>query len=192
MIGEGDCGAIGEMKISRGNRSTQRKPAPASLCPPQIPLDQTQDQTRAAVEGSQRLTAWPMARPHLFHLIWCVREVAEYLDGVWLLIQLSFKIRFLFTALWHCWALASDLQCHRYFIEGRTIWMSDHLVSKPLPKHRTTQTQNRHIFITNIHALCGIQTHNPGFRVSKDSTRLRPLGYGDWLKIRLALFNILI
>jgi hypothetical protein len=29
MIGEGDCGAIGGMKIGRGNRSTRRKPAPA-------------------------------------------------------------------------------------------------------------------------------------------------------------------
>jgi hypothetical protein len=34
----GDCGAIGGMKIGRGNRSTRRKPAPAPLCPPQIPL----------------------------------------------------------------------------------------------------------------------------------------------------------
>jgi hypothetical protein len=29
------------MKIGRGNRSTRRKPAPAPLCPPQIPLYQT-------------------------------------------------------------------------------------------------------------------------------------------------------
>jgi ribosomal protein L32E len=28
MIGESDCGAIGGMKIGRGNRSTWRKPAP--------------------------------------------------------------------------------------------------------------------------------------------------------------------
>jgi hypothetical protein len=41
MIDEDDCGAIGEMKIGRGNRSSRRKPAPASLCPPQIPHDQT-------------------------------------------------------------------------------------------------------------------------------------------------------
>jgi hypothetical protein len=40
MIDEGDCGAVGGMKIGRGNRSTRRKPAPAPLCPPQIPLDQ--------------------------------------------------------------------------------------------------------------------------------------------------------
>jgi hypothetical protein len=57
MIGEGDCGAIGGMKIGKGNRSTRRKPALAPLCPPQIPLDQTRDRTRAAAVGSQRLTA---------------------------------------------------------------------------------------------------------------------------------------
>jgi hypothetical protein len=39
MIDEDDCGAIGGMKIGRGNRSTRRKPAPAPLCPPQIPHD---------------------------------------------------------------------------------------------------------------------------------------------------------
>jgi hypothetical protein len=55
----GDCedGEFGRMKIGRGNRSTSRKPAPTPLCPPQIPLDQTRAQTRAAAVGSQRLTA---------------------------------------------------------------------------------------------------------------------------------------
>jgi hypothetical protein len=57
MIGEGDCGAIGGMKLGRGNRSTRRKSAPAPLYSPQIPLDQTRDRTRAAAVGSQRLTA---------------------------------------------------------------------------------------------------------------------------------------
>jgi hypothetical protein len=37
VIGDGDCGKIGGMKIGKGNRSTRRKPAPAPLCPPQIP-----------------------------------------------------------------------------------------------------------------------------------------------------------
>jgi hypothetical protein len=63
MIDDGDCGANGGMKIGRGNRSTRRKPAPAPLCPPQIPLDQTWARTRAAAVGNQRLTAWAMARP---------------------------------------------------------------------------------------------------------------------------------
>jgi hypothetical protein len=67
MIGEGGCGAIGGMKIGKRNRSTRRKPAPKPLCPPQIPLDQTRDRTRAAAVGSQRLTAWAMARPLFRH-----------------------------------------------------------------------------------------------------------------------------
>jgi hypothetical protein len=41
MIDDGDCGAISAMKIGRGNRSTRRKHAPVSLCPPQIPHDMT-------------------------------------------------------------------------------------------------------------------------------------------------------
>jgi hypothetical protein len=40
-------------------RSTRRKPAPVSLCPPQIP----HDLTWAATVGSQWLTTWAMAWP---------------------------------------------------------------------------------------------------------------------------------
>jgi hypothetical protein len=58
-----DYGAVGGMKIGRGDRSTRRKPAPAPLCPPQIPHGMTWDRTRAASVVSQRLTAWAMARP---------------------------------------------------------------------------------------------------------------------------------
>jgi hypothetical protein len=56
-----DCGVVG-MRISRGNRSSRRKPAPVPLCPPQIPNDLTWDRARAAAVGSRRLTAWAMAR----------------------------------------------------------------------------------------------------------------------------------
>jgi hypothetical protein len=45
------------MKIGKGDGSTRRKPAPAPLCPPQIPLDQTWARTWATAVGSQRLTA---------------------------------------------------------------------------------------------------------------------------------------
>jgi hypothetical protein len=47
------------------HNATRRKPAPAPLCPPQIPHDQTRDRARAAAVGSQRLTAWAMAWPFL-------------------------------------------------------------------------------------------------------------------------------
>jgi hypothetical protein len=67
------------------------------------------------------------------------------------------------------------------FTDVRTPWTGDQLVARPLPKHRATQTQNKHIHIPNIHGLCGFRTHDPGFRVSEDSTCLRPLGYRDRL-----------
>jgi hypothetical protein len=75
------------------------------------------------------------------------------------------------------WALVSAFQFHDHFTDGRTPWTSDQLVAKPLTKHRTTQTQNKHT--PNIHALCGIRTHDPSFRASEDSSYLRLLGYCD-------------
>jgi hypothetical protein len=51
LTAPGDCvgGEIGGMNgVGWGNRSTQGKPAPAQLCPPQISLEQTRARTRAA------------------------------------------------------------------------------------------------------------------------------------------------
>jgi hypothetical protein len=59
--GDYDDGEIGGM-IDRGNRNTWRKPALVTLCPPQT-LHAARTRTRAAVVGSQRLTAWATARP---------------------------------------------------------------------------------------------------------------------------------
>jgi hypothetical protein len=49
-----DCedGEFGGIKIGRGSRIIRRKHDPPPLCPPQIPLDQTRTQTRAAAVGS--------------------------------------------------------------------------------------------------------------------------------------------
>jgi hypothetical protein len=53
--GDYDDEEFGGINIGMGNRSTRKKkPAPVPLCPPQIPLDQTRDRTRAAAVGSQR------------------------------------------------------------------------------------------------------------------------------------------
>jgi hypothetical protein len=54
--GDYDDGEIGGMMIGRGNRSIPRKPAPVPLCPLQTP-HVARTRTRAAVVGSQRLTA---------------------------------------------------------------------------------------------------------------------------------------
>jgi hypothetical protein len=52
VIDDGDCGAIGGMKIGRVTEVLGE-----NLCSPQIPRDQIWARTRAAVVGSQRLTA---------------------------------------------------------------------------------------------------------------------------------------
>jgi hypothetical protein len=84
-----------------------------------------------------------------------------------LLSEAVFHVTIFFSlALQPPWALVSDFQFHDHFTDGRTPWTRDQLVARPLPKHRTTQTQNKHIHIPNIHALCGIRTHDPGFRTS--------------------------
>jgi hypothetical protein len=65
------------------------------------------------------------------------------------------------------------------FTNGRTPWMNYQLIARPLPKHGSTQTHNKHI--PNIHAFCEIRTHDPGFRANEDSASLGPLGYRDLL-----------
>jgi hypothetical protein len=59
----------------------------------------------------------------------------------------------------------------------RTPLTGDQLVARPLPKHRTTQPQNKRIHTPNIHALSEIRTHDPSVQASEDSIFLRPRGY---------------
>jgi hypothetical protein len=70
---------------------------------------------------------------------------------------------------------------NHFFTDGRTPWTSDQPVARPLPKHRTKQTQNKCIHTTNIHALSVIRTHDPSLRASEDNSYLRPRGYRDRL-----------
>jgi hypothetical protein len=81
-------------------------------------------------------------------------------------------------ALQPLWALAA-FQFPDLFTIGRTPWMSDQLVARPLPKQRTAQTQNKHIYTPNIHAVSGIRTHDHSIRESEHSSWLRPPGYRD-------------
>jgi hypothetical protein len=74
---------------------------------------------------------------------------------------------------------------------GRTPWTSDRPVARPLPKYRTTQTQNKcthahahahtHTHTPNIFIVNGIRAHHPSVRAREDSSCLRPLGYRDRL-----------
>jgi hypothetical protein len=58
-----ECGAVGGIRIGRGNRITRRKPATVPHCPPKIPHELTWARIRADAVGSRRLTAWAMAQP---------------------------------------------------------------------------------------------------------------------------------
>jgi hypothetical protein len=98
-----DYGAVGGIRIGRGNRSTRRKPALVPLCPSQIPHDLTWHRTRAAAVESQRLTAWAMARPRylvsLFVCLFVMKQGSYPLD----LDIRSLRIYFFsFTDLLHC------------------------------------------------------------------------------------------
>jgi hypothetical protein len=77
----------------------------------------------------------------------------------------------------------------QHFTDGRTPWMSDQLVARPLPKHRTSQTQNKHRRIPNIRALYGIRTHDPGLLASEGSTCLGLRGYCDQQAKHIAYIN---
>jgi hypothetical protein len=61
-----------------------------------------------------------------------------------------------------------------FYTDGRPPSTSDQPVARPLPTHRTTQTQNKR---TDIHALSGIRTHDPSVPASEDSSCLRPRGH---------------
>jgi hypothetical protein len=69
------------------------------------------------------------------------------------------------------------------FTDCRTPWTGDQPVARPLPKHRTTETQNKRIHTQNIHALSGIRTHDLSVRASEDRSCFKARGYCDRLFI---------
>jgi hypothetical protein len=96
--------------------------------------------------------------------------VTELVSGV----EFWFSNIFFFLSL-PLWSIGLISQFLDHFTDGRTPWTGDQLVARPLPKHRINA------YTPNIHALCGIRTHGPGFRPNEDSTCLKLLGYRDRL-----------
>jgi hypothetical protein len=75
------------------------------------------------------------------------------------------------------WLLFQFLNLYKV---GRTPWMGDQPVARPMPTHRKYEHRiNAHN--PDIHALSGIQTHDLSVRASEDSSCLRPLGHCDRL-----------
>jgi hypothetical protein len=71
------------------------------------------------------------------------------------------------------WPLFLFLNLHTV---GRTPWTGDFPVARPLPAHRTTQTESTQ---ADTHALSGIRTHDPSVRVGEDGSCLRPRGHRE-------------
>jgi hypothetical protein len=66
---------------------------------------------------------------------------------------------------------------NHFYTVGKIPWTSDRPIARPLPKHRTTQTQNKPN--RDIYALSGIRTHDTNGRAGEDSSCLRPRGHSD-------------
>jgi hypothetical protein len=69
-----------------------------------------------------------------------------------------------------------DLGCFFSFLYTvcRTSWTGDQPIARPLPTHRTTQTQKK--THTDIHTSSVIRTHDPSVRAGEDSSCLRSRG----------------
>jgi hypothetical protein len=129
-----DYGAFGGMRIGRGNRSTRRNPASVPLCPPQIPHDLTWDWTRAAAVGSQRLTAWAMARPYVscywwlwFVLVCCVHFLTQY--GLCQLLSYHVTVQL-------------SLHVHKLAIRGRASYRKSSRLLSIWPTHATSRADS--------------------------------------------------
>jgi hypothetical protein len=58
-----------------------------------------------------------------------------------------------------------------FFTDSRTPWTSDQLVARPLPKHGTTQTQNKHIYTRHS---CVVLDSNPRSRLPSERRHFMP------------------
>jgi hypothetical protein len=95
MTNDGDCGAIGAMKIGRGNRRTWRKPTPVPLWRPQSPHDLARARTRATVLGSHRLTFCAMPRPSYKQLKYIL--TTWQMNAMFLFVFYYFRISYTYT-----------------------------------------------------------------------------------------------
>jgi hypothetical protein len=140
-------------------------------------FDHTFGHHQALNEHSQVIENW--IKLNYCTLIKCCVDGYNFNNLIFYTQQDSLSIFLFSLALQPPWTLPSNFQFHDRFADVRTLWTSNQLVSRPLPKHRTTQTHKKHIHIPNIYALCGIRAHDSGLRASEDSTCLRPLDYRD-------------
>jgi hypothetical protein len=104
-------------------------------------------------------------------------------------------VTFFFNLSLPLWSIGLIYQFLDHFTDGRIPWTGDELVARPLPKHRTTQTQNKRTQLPNIHALCGIRTQDTGFQASEDSiclTTARLPWPAEWPQHHIIIYSTCI
>jgi hypothetical protein len=140
MIDDDKYGAVGGMRIDKGNRSTRRKPAPVPLCSSQIPHDLTWDRTRAAAMGTspqyavmlntgccpkyiqyeRRFDSWLNSRLHL--VIWQIFLFVLCHSGpLWILTNRTRRRSQRYVATWSIYdqeEVFSSQHCSRILNEG--------------------------------------------------------------------------
>jgi hypothetical protein len=74
----------------------------------------------------------------------------------------------------------SRLFCHSDHF-SQTVGLLGRVISSSQGLYLNTGQQKHRIntHMPNVHALCGIRTHDPGFRTSENSACLRQFGYRD-------------
>jgi hypothetical protein len=138
-------GAIGGMKIGRGNRSTRRKPTPAPLCPPQNPTWQTR--SRSPDRSGGKLATNRLSYGAAFFLVPFRRLLMTRRVTVEVFDPASTRV-------------SGSAYSPIPKMEAMLFWN----VARPLPAHSITQTH------TDINALSGSRTHDPTVSASDDSS----------------------
>jgi hypothetical protein len=131
MVDDHECGAVGGMRIGRRNRMLRENLPQCHFVNHTSHMTLSGIKPRAAVVGSRRLTAWAMTRP-VSELLneWMDDSLSLFSVALTLEHKASVK-RFL------------SLQFPNPMTVGKTPLTGDQPVARPLPTHRTTQTQNK-------------------------------------------------
>jgi hypothetical protein len=110
-----------------------------------------------------------------------VQQIRSCADFRFHIIYLASLISFFLSPLAPTLEHRTDFSFHDHFTDGRTPWTGDQLVPMPLPKHRTTQTQNKHIHQTSMPCV--------GFEPTIPVSSERRQYIGDWVDPRAGGLN---
>jgi hypothetical protein len=99
------CGAIGGMRVGRGNRSTRTKPAPVPLCTPQIPYDLTWARTLSPNTSCNCIKQRKIEKKKRFPYVYHSLEILSILKIKALQLKWNYIFFFVFYVTLHYWTI---------------------------------------------------------------------------------------